>query len=42
MLINFNQLPENVIPHMRGGEGQVVNRMHVDGDNKIKIGRAHV
>ena len=38
MLINFNQLPENVIPHMRGGDGQVVNRMHVDRDNKIMKG----
>ena len=38
MLINFDQLPENVIPHMRGGEGQVVNHMHTDGDNKIMKG----
>ena len=38
MLINFNQIPETVIPNMRGGEGQVVSRMHVDGDNKIMKG----
>ena len=25
MLINFNQIPETVIPNMRGGEGQVVS-----------------
>ena len=25
MLIQFDQIPETVIPHMRGGEGQVVN-----------------
>ena len=38
MLINFDQIPETVIPNMRGGEGQVVSRMHVDGDNKIMKG----
>ncbi|MCI9155997.1 MAG: cupin domain-containing protein [Lawsonibacter sp.] len=38
MLINFEQIPETVIPHMRGGEGQVVSHMHVDGDNKIMKG----
>lgn len=38
MLINFDQIPETVIPHMRGGEGQVASHMHVDGDNKIMKG----
>lgn len=38
MLINFDQLPENVIPNMRGGEGQAVMKMHTDGDNKIMQG----
>ena len=38
MLINFDQISETVIPKMRGGEGQVVSRMHVDGDNKIMKG----
>jgi len=38
MLIDFDKLPENVIPHMRGGEGQVVNHMHADGQNKIMKG----
>jgi len=38
MKILFDQIPETVIPHMRGGEGQVVSRMHTDGDNKIMRG----
>ena len=38
MLLNFEQMEENVIPHMRGGEGQVVNHMYTDGDNKIMRG----
>ncbi len=38
MLINFDQLPENVVPHMRGGEGQFVNHMHTDENNKIMHG----
>ena len=38
MLIQFDQIPETVIPHMRGGEGQVVSHMHTDGDNKIMRG----
>lgn len=38
MLINFDQIPENVIPNMRGGEGQAVMKMHTDGDNKIMRG----
>ena len=38
MLINFEQIPETVIPKMRGGEGQVVSRMHTDEKNKIMRG----
>lgn len=38
MLIQFDQIPETVIPHMRGGEGQVVSHMHTDRDNKIMRG----
>ena len=38
MLLNFGQIPETVIPNMRGGEGQVVNHMYTDGDNKIMKG----
>lgn len=37
MLINFDQIPETVVPNMRGGEGQVASRMHVD--EYIKIAR---
>ena len=39
MLIQFDQLPENVIPNMRGGEGQVVNHMYADEHNKIMQAR---
>ncbi len=38
MLINFEQIPETVIPKMRGGEGQMVARMHTDEKNKIMRG----
>ena len=38
MLINFDQIPETVIPNMRGGEGQVATHMHVDEHNKIMKG----
>lgn len=38
MLINFDQIPETVIPNMRGGEGQVASHMHVDEHNKIMKG----
>ena len=38
MLINFDQIPENVIPNMRGGEGQAVMKMHTDENNKIMRG----
>lgn len=38
MLIDFEKLPENVVPHMRGGEGQVVNRVYEDGQNKLMRG----
>ncbi len=38
MLINFEQIPESIIPHMRGGEGQVVAHMFTDSCNKIMKG----
>ena len=38
MLINFNQIPETVTPHMRGGEGQVVSRTYLDKNIKIARG----
>jgi len=37
MLINFDQIPETVTPHMRGGEGQVASRMYAD--EAIRIAR---
>ena len=38
MLLNFGQIPETVIPHMRGGEGQVAAHMFTDSSNKIMKG----
>ena len=38
MLINFEQIPESIIPHMRGGEGQVAAHMFTDSCNKIMKG----
>ena len=38
MRIDFDHIEETVIPHMRGGEGQVAARMHTDGNNKIMRG----
>ncbi len=39
MLIDFSALPETVIPHMRGGEGEVHARMYTDDRGKIMRGR---
>ena len=39
MLLNFEQFEENVIPHMRGGEGEMITRMFVNEDAKIMYGR---
>ena len=38
MLLNFGQIPETVIPNMRGGEGQVAAHMFTDSCNKIMKG----
>lgn len=38
MLLDFDRIPETVIPNMRGGEGQAVMRMHTDANNKIMRG----
>lgn len=35
MQIHFEGIENTVIPHMRGGEGEVHARMHQDPDNKI-------
>lgn len=39
MLLNFEQIEEKVIPHMRGGEGEMITRMFVNEDTKIMYGR---
>ena len=39
MLINFDQIPETVIPHMRGGEGELIRRIFVNEDTRIMRGR---
>ena len=38
MLLNFEQIDEKVIPHMRGGEGEMIARMFVNADTKIMRG----
>jgi len=37
MLINFDQIPENVIPNFKGGEGQLSVRTFADENNKIML-----
>ena len=39
MLLKFEEIEEKVIPHMRGGEGEMIARMFVNGDTKIMRGR---
>lgn len=39
MLIDFNAIPETVIPHMRGGEKEVRAHMYVDDLGKIMRGK---
>ena len=39
MLLNFDKIEEKVIPHMRGGEGEMIVRMFVNEDTKIMYGR---
>lgn len=39
MLLNFEQIEEKAIPHMRGGEGEMITRMFVNEDTKIMQGR---
>ena len=35
MTIDFDKLPEQLIPHFKGGEGTVQARMHIDAMGKI-------
>ena len=39
MLIEFNKMEPQIIPHMRGGEKEVQARMYTDPQNKIMRGR---
>ena len=39
MLIEFDKMETTVIPHMRGGEGEMIVRMFVNEDTKIMYGR---
>lgn len=39
MLLNFEQTEEKVVPHMRGGEGEMIIRMFVNEDTKIMQSR---
>lgn len=39
MLIDFDAMQVNVIPHMRGGEKEVAARMYSDDLGKIMRGR---
>ena len=39
MLIEFDKIEPQIIPHMRGGEKEVQARMYTDPQNKIMRGR---
>jgi len=39
MLIDFDKLEEQTIPHFQGGEGALLAKMHVDELGKILHGR---
>ena len=38
MNIAFDQMPDTVLPHFKGGEGQMVAKMYTDSHNKILRG----
>ena len=38
-MINFNSLPEKLMPNFKGGEGTAWVRMFFDGQNRIMLGR---
>ncbi|MBP5548301.1 MAG: cupin domain-containing protein [Bacteroidales bacterium] len=38
MIIDFEKIQQDVIPHFKGGEGETKNRMFFDGTNKIMHG----
>ena len=39
MLLNFEQMEETTVPHMRGGEGELIRRVFINEDAKIMQGR---
>ena len=39
MLINFEQMEEVAVPHMRGGEGELIRRIFANEDTRIMKGR---
>ena len=38
MLIDFDRIPETLLPHFYGGEGTARAKMHADGLNRITVG----
>ena len=42
MVIDFNNIELEVMPHFKGGEGETKNRMFFDGVNKIMNGTLEV
>lgn len=38
MRLQFDQIPETIIPNMRGGEGQVAFHTYEDSKSKIMLG----
>ena len=38
MMIKFNEMPDTVLEHFNGGEGQFIAKMFNDGTNKILRG----
>lgn len=38
MLIDFNAIPEAVVPHMRGGEKEVRHKKYQDGHSLMNDG----
>ena len=39
MKLDFNDIPEQVLPHFKGGEKEYVARMFWDGSTRIMRGR---
>ena len=39
MILDFNQIPENVTPHFKGGEKEMAIRAYADEKNRIMLNR---